>query len=66
MPVPELTLEQLSTHVEDKIPAEHVYVRSKSGSVLRSRVFRCGRLDDAAEESSLASVKRFTCAGLSG
>jgi hypothetical protein len=36
IPVPEFILEQ-SIHVEDKTPADHVFVSSKSGPVLRNR-----------------------------
>ena len=68
IPVPEFILEQLSIHVEDKNPADHVFVSSKSGSVLRNRTFRRGWFNAAAEEIGLPGLTphelRHTCASL--
>ncbi len=68
IPVPEFILEQLSIHVEDKLPSEHVFVSSKSGSVLRNRTFRRGWFNDAAEEIGIPGLTphemRHTCASL--
>ena len=68
IPVPEFTLEQLSIHIEDKTPADHVFVSSKSGSVLRNRTFRRGWFNDAAEQIGIPGLTphelRHTCASL--
>ncbi|CAN5337941.1 site-specific integrase [soil metagenome] len=68
IPVPEFILEQLSIHVEDKTPADHVFVSSKSGSVLRNRTFRRGWFNDAAEQIGIPGLTphelRHTCASL--
>jgi len=68
IPVPEFILEQLSIHVEEKTPDDHVFVSSKSGSVLRNRTFRRGWFNDAAKEIGIPGltphVLRHTCASL--
>ena len=69
IPVPEFILDQLSIHVEDKTPADHVFVSSKSGSVLRNRTFRRGWFNDAAaEQIGMPGLTphelRHTCASL--
>lgn len=65
--MPEFILEQLSIRVEDKTP-DHVFVSSKSGSVLRNRTFRRGWFNDAAEQIGIAGLTphelRHTCASL--
>jgi integrase len=68
IPVPEFILEQLSVHVENKSPNDHVFVSSKSGSVLRNRTFRRAWFNDAAEEIGIPGLTphemRHTCASL--
>ena len=68
IPVPEFILEQLSIHVDGKSPDDHVFVSSKSGSVLRNRTFRRGWFNDAAEQIGIPGLTphelRHTCASL--
>lgn len=68
IPVPEFILEQLSIHEEEKDPSDHVFVSSKSGSVLRDRTFRRGWFNAAAEMIGLPGLTphelQHTCASL--
>jgi len=68
IPVPEFILEQLSIHIEEKHRTDHVFVSSKTGSVLRNRTFRRGWFNAAAEEIGIPGLTphelRHTCASL--
>lgn len=68
IPVPEFILEQLSIHVEDKTPADHVFISSKSGSVLRNprsaAVGSTMRRSRSASPGLTPHELRHTCASL--
>ena len=69
IPGPEFILEQLSVHVENMTPADHVFVSSKSGPVLRNRTFRRGWFN-AAEQIGIQGLTprelHHTCAVSTG
>ena len=61
IPDPEFILEQLSIHVENKTPVDHVFVCSKSGSVLRTRSSLAAGLTMPLRRSGSSDSMRMNC-----